>query len=180
MSQACSTLRTRWTASSGPKISSLSTGESAGRSVATSGAQNQPAASGSARARDDPARVAARSRVAPHPLLRLGLDQRRHRGAERVGLADDEHLDRARQALQQRVGDRLVDEHAGRRRALLAAVGERRLDDRRDGLVEVGVGVDDHAVLAAHLGDDALDWCAPGAGLGRRARGCRGRRGPSR
>jgi hypothetical protein len=43
------------------------------------------------------------------------------------------------------------------RGALLAGVDERRLDDRRDDLVEVGVRIDDHAVLAAHLGDDALD-----------------------
>ena len=73
------------------------------------------------------------------------------------GLADHQHLHRARQALEQLVGDRLVDEHPRGRRALLAGVGERRADDRRDRLVEVGVGVDDHAVLAAELGDDALE-----------------------
>ena len=70
-----------------------------------------------------------------------------------VGLADDEHVDGAREPLEQRVGDRLVDEHARRGRALLAGVGERRVDDPRDDVVEVGVAVDDHAVLAAHLGD---------------------------
>ena len=46
MSQACSTSRTRWTASSGPKISSSSTGDPAGRSLATVAGQNQPAPSG--------------------------------------------------------------------------------------------------------------------------------------
>ena len=41
-SQASSVSLTRVTASSGPKTSSRSTGESAGRSVATVGGQNQP------------------------------------------------------------------------------------------------------------------------------------------
>jgi hypothetical protein len=53
---------------------------------------------------------------------------------------------------EQRVGDRLVDEDARGRRALLAGVDEGARDDRGHGVVEVGVGVDDHAVLAAHLG----------------------------
>ena len=42
MSHASSTLFTRVSASSGPKISSLSTGESSGRSATSVGAQNQP------------------------------------------------------------------------------------------------------------------------------------------
>ena len=86
---------------------------------------------------------------------------------EVVGLADLEHLDRARQALDQRVVDRLVAEHAGGGRALLAGVQERRLHERGDDLVEVGVGVDDHAVLAAHLGDHALEVLLAGRRLGR-------------
>ena len=53
-----------------------------------------------------------------------------------------------------------------RRRALLAGVAERALDDGRHRLVEVGVGVDDDRVLAAHLGDDALDVALPGPHLG--------------
>ena len=36
-------------------------------------------------------------------------------------------------------------------------VAERRVHRRGDRLVEVGVGVDDDRVLAAHLGDDPLD-----------------------
>ena len=75
-----------------------------------------------------------------------------------VGLADLQHLDRAREPLDERVGDRLVDEHARGGRALLAGVARtRERDERGDGLVEVGVGVDDDAVLAAHLGDHALE-----------------------
>ena len=78
-----------------------------------------------------------------------------------VGLADLQHLHRAGQALEQLLGDRLVDEHPRGRRALLAGVGEGRADDRRHGLVEVGVGVDDDAVLAAQLGDDRLEVALP-------------------
>ena len=74
-----------------------------------------------------------------------------------LGLTDDQHLHGAGHPLDQLVGDRLVNEHARCRRAFLAGVDERRGDDRRHRLVEVGVGVDDHAVLAAELGDDALE-----------------------
>ncbi len=88
----------------------------------------------------------------------------RHVGARRVGLADHEHLRRAGQALDERVGDRLVDEDARGGRALLARRRRTRSARSRDGVVEVGVGVDDDAVLAAHLGNDALELArAPGS-----------------
>ena len=61
---------------------------------------------------------------------------------------------------------RLVAEHARGGRALLAGEQERGLDERGHDVVEVGVGVDDHAVLAAHLGDDALQVLLAGQGLG--------------
>ena len=64
--------------------------------------------------------------------------------------------DRARQPLQERVRRRLVHEHARGRGALLAGVAERRVHDLRHDVVEVGVGVHDHAVLSAHLGHDPL------------------------
>jgi hypothetical protein len=68
----------------------------------------------------------------------------------------------ARQALEQGLGDRLVREHARGRRALLPGVDEGRVDHRGHDVVEVGVRVDDHAVLAAHLGDDALEMALAG------------------
>ena len=68
-----------------------------------------------------------------------------------------QRADGAGQALGQLVGDRGVDQRAGRGGALLAGERERGLQQRRDDVVEVGVGVDDDAVLAAHLGDDLLD-----------------------
>ena len=104
--------------------------------------------------------------VAGHALLRLALDHGRDVDAQLVGLADVEHLDRAREALQQRVVDALVDERAGGGGALLAGVDERGGDQRGDDLVEVGVGVHDHAVLAAHLGDHALEVLLALADLG--------------
>ena len=54
------------------------------------------------------------------------------------------------------------DDEPRRGRALLARVAERALHDRGHRDVEVGVGVDDDRVLAAHLGDDALHVALPG------------------
>src|SRR4051795_58592 len=61
------------------------------------------------------------------------------------------------EALVKGVGDRFVDEQRGERRALLPCIHVRGAHHVRYDLVEIGVGVDDHAVLATHLGDDALD-----------------------
>ena len=91
-----------------------------------------------------------------------------------------EQLDGAGEALDERVVDRLVAEHARGGRALLAGVGEGAGDERGDDLVEVGVGVDDHAVLAAHLGDDALEVVLALADLGGASGRSPGRRRSSR
>ena len=74
---------------------------------------------------------------------------------------------------------RLVHEHARGRRALLPRVAEGRAHDAGHGLVEVGVGVDDHAVLAAHLGHDALHVALALGRLGRRAHDLAGPPRPS-
>ncbi len=71
--------------------------------------------------------------------------------------ADDEALDRGAQARERLVVGRADDDQPAAGAALLAGVAERRDDGARDRLVEVGVVVDDDRVLAAHLGDDALD-----------------------
>ena len=55
------------------------------------------------------------------------------------------------------VEDALVDQDPRCRGAFLSREGKRRIEHGGHHIVEVGVGVDDHAVLAAHLGDDALD-----------------------
>ena len=168
-SHASSIERTRSTASSGPKISSCSTGESAGRSAASVGAANQPRVGHVGGAARDPALRLRGRRVARDALLRLALDHRRDVDLGVGRLADVQHLDRARQPLDQRVVDRLVGEHPRGRRALLARVVERGLHERGHDVVEVGVGVHDHAVLAAHLGHDALQVPLAGRHLRRAA-----------
>ena len=105
--------------------------------------------------------------VARDALLRLALDHRRDVDVQPLGLPDLEHGDGAGEPLDQRVVDRLVAEHARGGGALLAGVDERGLHERGHDLVEIGVGVDDHAVLAAHLGDHALQVAL----AGRRLRG---------
>ena len=72
-----------------------------------------------------------------------------------------------------------MHQHARRGRALLTRVGEGRGDDAGDGLVEVRVAVDDHAVLAAHLGDDVLEMVLTRRSPGRRLEDLEAhRRGP--
>ena len=97
--------RPRSTASSGPKISSRSTGESSGK-LAGQRRRAEPAPVGTtaASAASRPSRSRG-ARVALHALLRLALDHRRHLGREVLRLADAQHLDRARQPLDQGVGD---------------------------------------------------------------------------
>ena len=98
-----------------------------------------------------------------------GFDHRRDVDAEALRLVDQELVDGAVQALDQRVRDPVVDERAGGGRALLAREAERAVDERGDDVVEVGVGVHDHAVLAAHLGHDALEVALAGRELGGRS-----------
>ena len=76
--------------------------------------------------------------------------------------ADDQALDRGCSRASRFVVGRADDDQPAAGAALLAGVAERRRDDARDRLVEVGVVVDDDRVLAAHLGDDALDVRWPG------------------
>ena len=87
-----------------------------GGQVARERGRAEPAVARAARcrARRSARPLSASARVAADALLRALLDQRRDRRPEAVGLPDDEHLDRAGEALEQRVGDRLVHEHARR------------------------------------------------------------------
>ena len=73
-----------------------------------------------------------------------------------------DQLRRPDQAVDQLVEDRAEADHPGGGRALLAGVAEGAGHDGRDGLVEVGVGVDDDGVLAAHLGHHPLDVALAG------------------
>ena len=59
-----------------------------------------------------------------------------------------------------------MNEHPGGRGAFLTRVDERRGDDPRHRLVEIRVGVDDHAVLASELGHHLLEVTLAGDHLG--------------
>ena len=83
---------------------------------------------------------------------------------------DRHELGRADQPLDELVEDASHDDDARRGRALLPGVPERALRDRGHRDVEVGVGVDDDRVLAAHLGDDALHVSLPRGERSPRAR----------
>ena len=66
-------------------------------------------------------------------------------------------LDAGFQLFEELVVDALVDDGARAGRALLALEAEGGLGDAFDGGVDVGIGVDDDRVFAAHLEDGALD-----------------------
>ena len=71
------------------------------------------------------------------------------------------------QLVKELVVDALVHDGARTRRALLALETERRLRDAFDGGVEIGIGVDDDGILAAHFEDGALDPDLAGSLRGR-------------
>ena len=81
------------------------------------------------------------------------------RGHARIAyrIADRNALDAPFQLLQELVVDPLVNNRARARRTLLALEAESRLRYAFDGGVDVGVGIDDDRVLAAHLEHGALD-----------------------
>ena len=98
--------------------------------------------------------------VALDGRLGCGRDDRADPGGGVVGRADHEAACRLDQALQELVVGLLQHDHPGTGRALLPLIAEGRDDRLEHRDVEVGVGVDDDRVLAAELGDHALD---PGA-----------------
>ena len=95
--------------------------------------------------------------VAPHPLVGVGVDHRADLDAGRGGVPEQQ-LPRAPDESLDHGVVHGVEHHQPRcRRALLAGVPERRVGGRGDGLVGVGVGIDDERVLAAQLAHDLLE-----------------------
>ena len=87
---------------------------------------------------------------------RAGVDQRPDVG-RLVEPGAEAQGPRARlEALEQRLDDRALDDDPRAGRAALAGRPERRPQDPVRGQVEVGVGEDDDAVLAAELHREAL------------------------
>ena len=94
--------------------------------------------------------------VAAHAPPRVLVDERPDYGVERAWVPEWQQRRRADEPLEERVEHGREHDHARGGGAFLPRVRERARDDRRHGLVEVGVAVDDDGVLAAHLGHDAL------------------------
>ena len=120
------------TLSTGPKISSLTTGALVGSSATTARRGEEAAA---ARASRRPGRrgLLRRRPAGPSRSTRSRAAASISGGTSipKVGLADQEGLEGAAQALGQRLGDALVDQQPRGRRALLAGVPERRGERRR-------------------------------------------------
>ena len=154
-------------ASTGPKISSVAIRERGSVSSTTVG-PDVPAGLGHVGALHEHAALCRRQLlVRTHALECVGVDQWSDHGGRVARMSDRHQLGRTREPLGQRVEDVVDRDDAGRRGTLLARVAERALQDRRHRVVEVGVGVDDDRVLAAHLRDDALDVPLTGTHLGR-------------
>ena len=129
--------------------------ELSGRPTASSAGQKQPSLPAAPpRAAISPSRSAAR--VARHALLRLGSITggtsvaNCRPGPPRAPPWRRRAARRACRRSRSCASTRAAAEH------FWPGVAERRVHDRRDGLVEVGVRIHDHAVLPAHLGHDAL------------------------
>ncbi len=105
--------------------------------------------------------------VRTDPLERVGVDQRTDDGGGVARVPDRHELGGAREPLGERVEDVVHRDDARRGGTLLARVAEGALQDGGHRVVEVGVGVDDDGVLAAHLRDDALDVALTGTHIGR-------------
>ena len=81
-------------------------------------------------------------------------------------MAEQELVRAPHQASDDGVVGAVDDDQPRRGRALLAGVPEGRVGRGGDGLIRVGVVVDDEGVLAAQLADDLLDVALPGLGDG--------------
>ena len=98
--------------------------------------------------------------------LRLVVDDGADGAAGVFGRGDLEAARRFHQPRQEGVVQPRRHDRPAARRAFLAGVAEGAGDDAVDRLVQVGVVVDDDGVLAAHLGDDALDVVLSGPRFG--------------
>ena len=146
------------TASTGPKISSCSSFDLAGMS-ANDGGPDVIAFSGfggALAAGDEASIFFALLDVVENRLHRAFVDHRAHAGVF-GGIADGDFFHAGFELFEKLVVDALVDDGAGAGRALLALEAECGLRDAFDGGVDVGIGVDDDGVFAAHFEDGALD-----------------------
>ncbi|CDN43862.1 hypothetical protein BN871_DS_00070 [Paenibacillus sp. P22] len=120
-----------------------------------------------AAARHEPALLLADLDVLLDFAVGVRVHYRTDMGSRLGRVADPELLRQRRYFLQHRVVDVLMDDRARAGGALLSGEAERRCRDGFRRQVEIAVGVDDDRVLAAHLGDDALDPLLAGRRLRR-------------
>src|SRR5262249_14054439 len=105
----------------------------------------------------------------PDAVAGLGVDDGAQEVARVLRRADLQPLRRLDHPRHERVVDTLQDHGPRAGAALLPLVAERAVGDAEHRLVQVGVLVDDDRVLAAHLGEHALDVRLPGGKLRRLA-----------
>ena len=91
----------------------------------------------------------------------IGIDDRTDGDRRFLRVPELEQRRVRHEPLDDRFVDVTVDDQAGGGRAL-APRTRRRLPHRGDGLVGIGVGVDDDRVLPAELGDDPPELALPG------------------
>ena len=122
-----------------------------------------PPAVGHVVALDDDVALFVRERlVSPHAFVRVGVDERSAHRAQVLAPGRPERSAAAparRSTSSSNTGSSAITRDAAEH--FWPAYANALCDDRRDRDVEVGVGVDDDRVLAAHLGDDALDVPLP-------------------
>src|SRR5208337_2517778 len=94
--------------------------------------------------------------VAENIFHRAFVDNGSHVEVRR-GIADGNALGAGLQFFEELVVDALVDDGARAGRALLALEAESRRGYSFDGGVDIGVGLDDDGIFAAHFEDGALD-----------------------
>src|SRR6185312_9115609 len=74
-----------------------------------------------------------------------------------IGRTDGKRLCLRFQLVEKLVVDGLIDDGPGACRALLSLISESGIENACDRLVQVALAIDDNCILAAHLGDHALN-----------------------
>ena len=151
----------------GPKISSVAI-RALGLSVTATVGPTIPPAAGEVLALDDDLGLFARQRlVAAHTFVRVGVDERSTDRAQVMGRSDRNDPRGAGHSLDELVEHGIERDHRDAAEHFWPAYANALCTIAGTATIEVGVGVDDDRVLAAHLGEDPLDLSLPGPERGR-------------
>ena len=99
------------------------------------------------------------------PAVSRFVDDGSDSDAGRFGIADAQTRGRCHQAFDDAIVVFVEHDQARERGTFLALITERGINRIDDRFVEVGIGIDDDGVLAAHLADDAFEFALPGPGF---------------